>query len=169
MSQTAVTAQREVFAGSVDQHLSSHSYFNAESSAEIPFGVLVVATTTEGECKLPTDGKVPLGVVMHSNAYSKGDGDLDELGETGLKPSTSIAVLRKGTIRVQVEEAVTAGSAVRVRVVAGGGEQLGAFRTTADSTDCAVLAGAQYLTDGAEDGTALLELDMTAVAALNND
>jgi hypothetical protein len=169
MSQSEVNAQREVFAGVVDQHLSSQSYFNAETTAEIPFGVLVVATTTEGECKLPTDGTVPLGVVMHSHAYSKGSSDLDNLGDDGLKPSASVAVLRKGTIRVLLEEDVVAGEAVRVRVVADTGEQLGAFRTTADSTDCAVLAGAQYLEGGSDGGTALLEIDMNAVAALNND
>jgi hypothetical protein len=112
---------------------------------------------------------VPLGVSMHSHAYSKGDGDLDELGDDGLKPTASVAVLRKGTIRVLLEEDVAAGDPVRVRVVAGVGEQLGAFRTSADTTDCALCPFAQFVEGGSDGGTALLEIDMTAAAALNND
>lgn len=142
------------------------SYTSQESSAEIPFGVCVVLASNEDEgCQLPDgSGDVPLGVVVRSEAYARGT----ELGDTGLKPATTMGVLRKGTIWVATEDAVDPGDAVRVRKVAGVGEQLGKFRASADSTDCSVLTGATWLTSTSGAGIALLEVDMTA-ATLTSD
>lgn len=170
MSQTTMGAQDAVpFAGVVQsaEPGNPRSYTSEESSAEIPFGVMVVLSSgsEDNGAKLPDDsGDVPLGVVCHSHAHAKPT----ELGDTGLKPKATFGVLRKGTIWVQVEDAVDPGDAVRVRTVAGVGEQLGAFRAAADSTDTAVLTGAAWLTTAGAGGIALLELDMTA-ATLTSD
>lgn len=169
MSQTAVTTQdTNPFAGKIvtAEPGSPRSYTSEESSAEIPFGVLVVHGTNEDAGALLPDGSgdVPIGVVCHSHAHAKDT----ELGSTGLKPKATFGVLRKGVIWVAVEDAVDPGDAVRVRKVAGVGEQLGAFRAAADSTDCSVLTGAAWLTSTSGAGFAQLEVDMTA-ATLTSD
>lgn len=168
MSQTAVTNQDTTpFAGKVvtAEPGSPRSYTSQEASAEIPFGVLVVLGTDEDAGALLPDGSdVPLGVVCHSHAHAKDT----ELGATGLKPKATFGVLRKGVIWVATEDAVGPGDAVRVRKVAGVGEQLGAFRAAADSTDCSVLTGAAWLTSTSGAGFAQLEVDMTA-ATLTSD
>ena len=142
------------------------SYTNQEASAEIPFGVLVVqATDPDDGCKLPVAAAMPLGVVVHSHAYSYPG----QLGDTGLKPGVTMGVMRQGVIWVTVEDAVTPDDAVRVRLTAGVGEQQGAFRTAQDSTDCAVVAGCQFLTAAGAGDIAQLQVDMTKVAVLTAD
>lgn len=140
------------------------SYVNAESTAEIPFGVLVVQATDEDEsAKLPDGtGDVPYGVVCFSHAYARGT----ELGSTGLTPKTEMGVLGHGTIWVATEDAVDPGDAVRVRTSGTG--QLGAFRAAQDTTNTAVLTGARWLTSTSGAGVALLELNMTG-ATLTED
>jgi hypothetical protein len=140
------------------------SFVNAEASAEIPFGVMVCqGATDKAALKLNTSaaamaGDVLLGVVVHSHAYAVSG----ELGTTGLKPGVIMSVLRKGRVYVQVEEAVTPASAVKVRAVAAGAEVAGAFRDTADSTDCVDCSSfCRYRTTAAAAGFAELELDMT--------
>lgn len=169
MSQTTVADNMSnVFAGVLgDDNLGNYvrSYVNEEATAEMPFGVLVVQGTADGDALLPTATDQPLGVVVHSHRYAK-DG---ELGDDGVKPNAMIGVLRRGTIWVQPEETVAPGDAVRVRLTAGASEQVGAFRTTADGTDCAVITNAEWLTSGTSTTPALLEIDMNHEPALTAD
>lgn len=141
-----------------------NSYLNEEASAEIPFGVMVGQGVTDGGCLLlaATSDKL-IGVVMHSHAYAK---DL-ELGDDGLKPSVTVGVKAKGRAWVLVEEDVTPASDVLVRAVATGNEVAGAFRDTADASDCIdISAWARYvkssvtLADGSTK-VALVEFDVT--------
>lgn len=154
-----------VFAGMLAdaKDVEVDSFVSEEASAEIPFGVMVQQGTADnGALKLATSsasmaGKL-VGVVVHSHAYAKDT----ELGSTGLKPKTTLKVLTRGRIWVQVEEAVTPLSPVKVRAVATGGEVAGAFRDTADSTDCVDISKfARYLTTAGAAGFAILDLDMS--------
>lgn len=138
------------------------TYVSEEASAEIPFGVMLKQGSADNGCLLIADaGDVAefIGVAVHSNAYNKDN----ELGDTGVKPDVAIGVLQKGTIWVEVEEAVTPLSTVRVRMVATGDEVFGAFRDTADdTTDCANIGQfARYLTSASAGGLAQLQIDMT--------
>lgn len=140
------------------------SFVSEEASAEIPFGVMVVRGTDKNVgCLLPhtsaaASSDIMIGVVVHSHAYDKPL----ELGDTGLKPKTTVGVLVHGRIWVPVEETVAPGDAVRVRVIAAGAEVKGAFRTTADSTDTVnITAFARWVTGGAAGSVAELEVDMT--------
>jgi hypothetical protein len=142
------------------------SYKNTDT-AEIPFGCLVCldASAEDTAAKLPTDATIPAGVVVFSHKYAKPQ----ELGDTGLKTGTEMHVLRKGTIWVHVKEAVDPGDTVRVILDATDG-QIGSFATTSQGTgDSAVIAEACWLTSTSGAGVALLEVDFTTQAALNDD
>lgn len=67
-------------------------------------------------------------------------------------------VLAEGRVWVTAEETVTQGGPVYVRIVAGGGESRGAFRTTPDANDCALLLGARWGSSRTGSGLAVLEL-----------
>jgi hypothetical protein len=116
----------------------SGSFRNDEASAEIPFGTMVAssgihADGVRGAEQVDATDDALVGVVVRDHAY-----DIpNELGDTGLKPKVVMTVLEDGRIWVITEEAITDLEApVRVRAVAAGAEVLGAFRSTADSTDC---------------------------------
>jgi hypothetical protein len=152
--------------GDASGHKNVRSYVSEESSAEIPFGVMVVEGTDGAtQALLPhtsaaASEQIMLGVVQHSHYYAK---DI-ELGDVGLKPGATLGVRTHGTILVLIEENVAIGDDVRVRVVATGDEQAGAFRTTADDTsDCVdISAFARWVSAGtAAEGFAELEIDMT--------
>lgn len=162
MSQTTIGMQDTLPVAPGTLHgLSSHnrvrSLVNQESSAEIPFGVAVVQGTIDDGAKLPDGtGDVFKGVTVLHHGFAANSADL---GTTGMKPATMMSVLDSGQINVRVEDAVTPASAVRIRTTAGVGEQLGAFRSAADSTDCAVLTRARFLTSADAGGIAVLEID----------
>lgn len=92
----------------------------------IGFGLGVVQGTLDEQAKAPTviTQKV-LGVSIHKHI---------ENGDTLDK--RAFGVLRKGRIWVKVEEDVVAGDDVFMRAVITGVEVAGAFRASADSTDC---------------------------------
>ncbi len=168
MSQTSVSdSQSNVFAGVVGDDGPNYirSYVNEEATEEMAFGTLVVQGTADGDALLPTATDQPLGVVVHSHRYAKDN----DLGDTGVKPDVMIGVMRRGTIWVQPEEAVVPGNAVRIRITATGVEVVGAFRTTADGTDTAVITNAEWLTTGSATVPALLEIDMNHEPVLTAD
>jgi hypothetical protein len=161
--QTSVSIQQGVafdgMLGDASMLKDCRSYVNEEASAEIPFGVMVAQGTGDDGClKLAATSDKLIGIVVHSHSYQKDN----ELGSTGLKPTVVLSVLTRGKIWVPVEEAVTPASDVLVRAVAGGSEVAGAFRDTADSTDCIDISSwARYLTSTTAAGRALLEFDVT--------
>lgn len=142
---------------------------NAESSAEIPFGVFVASGGSVGDpgCILPAAAtlKLVLGVVLHSHAYSKGTSG--ELGTTGLKPKTAMNILVKGRVWVLSETTAAVGDPVFVRYASGaGGTQLGAVRNAAVSSETIDLTSkGRYVTSCTVSSApvlALIEVDMTA-------
>lgn len=69
----------------------------------------------------------------------------------------AVPVVEKGPVYVTSETAYADGDPVYVRLVAGVGETLGAFRATPDSTDCALLQGARFRRTGSA-GVAAIDL-----------
>ncbi len=172
--QTEVIPMVEAVAGLLADNSLSKDCLSAtseESSAEIPFGVMVCrGTEDDGVLLLNTSSAAMAtslaGIVVFGHSFSKPY----ELGDTGLKPFATFNVLSRGRIYVQVEEAVEIGDAVRVRAVATGDEVKGAFRTTSDSTDCVDISSfARYIRGADEDGLAIVEIDMVNAALADAD
>jgi hypothetical protein len=160
MAQTSyATAQSAAFPGMLADSTAkqTESFFNAEASAEIPFGVMVKQGTGDFTCNLLaaiTDNIV--GISHHSHTY--------EYGTTGggVVPKDPVNVLTKGRVWVTVEDACTPASTVFTRAVATGAEVKGAFRATADGTDTIQLYGARFITSAGAGGLAMLEFDLQA-------
>lgn len=182
MPQTSVATRMTVgLAGLIGNlegmaHATVVSATSTEASAEIPFGVMVQRGTPDGSAKLLSStaaamaaNNLLLGVVTHAQGYA----EPQELGDTdagGLKPGTTFGVLLKGPIYVVPEENVTPASDVRVRVVVTGNEVKGAFRATADASDCVeISAFARWMETGLAGSPTLLYIDMTNVALTTAD
>ena len=169
-SQTSVAAAAIGFAGMLadsDQAPRVASKINEEASAEIPFGTMVIRGTDEEmqALQLHTSAAAVAallaGVVVHDHSYAKDT----ELGTTGLKPGVTLNVLERGHVYVLTEETVTPGDAVRVRAVVSGNEVKGAFRTSADSTDCVNISKfARWVKGGTTTVPAVLEIDMVGAS-----
>lgn len=149
----------------------------AEASAEIPFGVMVCrdGTTPDTAKLLHTSAaamaanQLLVGVSTHGHSYAEPQ-ELADTDDGGLKPGTTFGALVEGPIWVLPEENVTPSSEVRVRVVVAGDEVAGAFRATADATDCVdVTPCARWMTSGSTTVPAILWLDMNHVALVTAD
>jgi len=144
---------------------------NGETSASIPFGVMV-QQSAQGEVKLLTGGTNKMaGIVVHDNDLNRGT-QVDDLGVM-IDAMCSIARRWRGYVLIEVTVAV--GDAVRTRHTATGNEQAGAFRNTADVTDCFNLSSVASWREGGTAsgsparGVALLEIDMTNAALIASD
>lgn len=172
--QTSIADPAIAYAGQLadnDQGARINSRLNAEVSAEMPFGIMVVRDTVnagqEDRCILlphtSAAAAAPLlaGITVRHDIYAKDT----QLGDTGVKPTNALEVMRRGRIYVFPEESVTPGDSVRVRVVTAGDEVKGAFRKSADATDCVDISKfAQWITSGSSSVPAVLEIDMVGQA-----
>ncbi len=132
------------------------SCVSEESSAEIRFGIAVKRGTADDGVLLCTATSNKFrGIVQQTHAIEK---DV-ELGTSGVKPKMQLDVAVEGVMYVLTEEDVTPTSAVRIRCVAGGSEVAGAFRATADSTDCYDISKFARWKGTYASGYALLEFD----------
>lgn len=135
---------------------------NDEVSAEIAFGRAVKfnSTSVATSAALPSDeSSIIAGIVVHSHRYLP----TTELGTTGLKPGVILNVLRKGRIKVTVEDAVQVGDRLWVRGVAGGDpEFLGGLLPADDGTDTVDCTNqGVFLTEASAGALAVLEVDFT--------
>lgn len=125
--------------------------FSAVTSLVIPAqsGTGGTATLGFGDVLGPLDGSVA-GVVPF------------DVSRTGLTYATTEAapLVRKGRVWMSSETSALQGRDVYVRMVAGGGESLGAVRATPDSNDCAILRGARFASSTAAAGLVLVELNL---------
>jgi len=133
-----------------------------ESSAEITRGLAVQTSITNSDygAKLitATTNKL-LGIALRSN-----DASDTELGTTGWKPGATFPVGRSGRYFVVIEENVAPGQSVRIRCAGTG--TAGAFRTTADATNCLDCTPfAKWVrTSLAADGVGEVDIDFTNAA-----
>lgn len=111
------------------------SYANAETVNEIPFGVFVKQGATPNAAiqldTVATDLAALIGVTVHSHAYHRNI----EVGTIGMKPKTTMGVLRRGVIWVMCETAMAVNGPIFIRAVAAGAEVPGAVRVDADTAD----------------------------------
>jgi hypothetical protein len=167
MSQTAVAAAPKIGLPGEPGDMQSakngrvDSRTSEEASAEIRTGIMVQAGTGDFGAKILTATTNKLvGITTRSHDF----GDL-ELGDTGYKPGATFGTARSERWFVRIEENVTPASDVRVRCVAAGAEIAGAFRATADSTDCIdITPCAKWVrTSLAADGIGEVEIDMSGI------
>ncbi|MCG8433481.1 MAG: hypothetical protein MJA83_05575 [Gammaproteobacteria bacterium] len=132
------------------------SYANGDAAA-VGFGLLVRADATNPEEQFQNfsaTSQVPLGVTVHQQAQQ--DPSLAGTGAVALLET--VGILRQGRIWVFVEEAISVGDAVFFRHTAGGGgSEIGAFRTDADTATADQLVQAQWLRGSTPQNVALLE------------
>lgn len=166
MSQTAVLATPlPGLPGDLGDHYTATdgdlvTAINGHASAGLVAGVAVAAASAEGEVTpmAASTGTIPFGIVLREFS------DPAKLAAAGgFAPDTLMTIGRRGRFWVYIEENVAIGGAVRVRHTAAGAEVAGAFRSSADSTDCTDLTpmGARWVTAGTAGGAALVEVDFT--------
>lgn len=128
-----------------------------ENATSAPYGI-AVARGTDPDLEVdhaPDAAGDILGVLSHSHANEVGADDLNQADQGKL-----VNVLHQGRVLVKVEDACTPASSVFVRVAAGGGgTQLGAFRTDADTATARAASGMRFLTSAGAGGLAVLEID----------
>lgn len=169
MSQTSVTDAPIGVPGDIaDLHTARNGRRPArtseEASAVILPGVMVKHGTGDYGClKLTATSNVLDGIAIRAHDFAVGS-EIDE-STGGYKPGCTFAVGQSGSYFVRIEEDVTPTSDVRVRCVATGNEVAGAFRATADSTDCVDLTGlARWVrTAAAADGVGELWIDLANI------
>jgi len=122
-----------------------------------PYGRAVCFSTTEGDFRACAATRVLAGILVRANDH--------ELDASGLPASEVGNILVEGSAWVVVEEAVVPGNPVRVRLTAGSGETVGAFRTGADSTDCALIPNAVYETAASTSGLARVRINLPGTSA----
>lgn len=132
----------------------------------VPFGVLVVEDMTglsDERAHLPqatgditTVGKVA-GISVHNHGVEQNKGGINNLG---YEPQSAMNLLKKGRIYVTVEDAVVKGGLPFVRFVAGATEQLGSFRSDADTSDAVALPNASYVTSAGAGELAVVEVNI---------
>ena len=170
MSQTSVASAMSLpFPGVIIEELLSCTLTSAEASAEIPFGVMVQGGASDDLALLLAGAAATdlMGIVGHSHRFAK----TNELGTSGLKPKVTFKGLRKGTLWVISEEAVTPQSTVRVRHTAGaGGTTLGQFRVAAVANETFNISSfARWRTSANALQPAKLEIDMTNASGVTAD
>lgn len=144
----------------------------------MPFGIVVSvmtsSPTSDKSVVLPTASLETLaGIVVHRHNYERTftlpDGTVaGELDSVGLVAGTTMSILRRGRIFVQVMQAVAVGDRPWVNVTVGSGSaytaqgQLGnAQDTTGSGLALDITKLGQYLSKTAALGIAKLEIDFT--------
>lgn len=169
MSQTTVLAAPLAgLPGDIgDQHTAEAgdiiTAINGHASAGLIAGIAVTKAAAEREVTpmVASTGTIPFGIVLRQF------GDPAQLAAAGgYAPDVAFPLGRKGRFWVYVEQDVTLTSDVRVRHTAAGAEIAGAFRATADSTDCTDLTdmGARWVVAGSAGGAAMVEIDFSNIS-----
>jgi hypothetical protein len=138
----------------------------------VPFGTFltqdtnITGTGAYNIARLPnaaidiTTERLGLGVSIHEQATENALAS-SGAAEVGYRTQSTMSLLRKGLIWVQVEDAVVPGGEVFVRFVAGaGGTQLGAFRSDADTASAGALPNARYKSGASAGGLAQLDINL---------
>lgn len=162
MSQTTYSTQPgESYAGMLGDSKETDIISRAlGGAANVEFGVMLAygANPTK-ECAPVADAgalKSLAGVAVHKHTPDRASLTDDE----GIVPDSMVDLLRKGRVWVSVEQAVTPGDSVYVRMVAAGAEVKGHFRKDADGADAIEIVGASWQSTTTGAGIALLDLNL---------
>jgi hypothetical protein len=130
--------------------VTSTKYFSRVTSLGIPAQAGTSGTATLGTAAgFTIDTNEVLGIVVRETSREPGNYvDADPL-----------PVATKGRFFATVEDAHESGDPVYVRFVAGVGEQLGAVRSSPDSTDCVRFTRAAIRSSGAAGALAAIEIN----------
>ena len=144
--------------------LGENDFISAvNQSVAVGFGLgLAQGSGADGRCKLPAaSGDVTnLFLGISALVQTKEQPYPSLSGPVQYPAGSDIAIMRKGRIWVQVEEAVVPMGPVFCRFASGaGGTQLGAFRTSADTATAAQVPHAVYRSTAAAQGFAVVELN----------
>jgi hypothetical protein len=134
------------------------SCYNRNGTA-IPFGLALVKGTGDRDVKLPVGGSVAadfMGLAEFTHAYK----NYDLASPLGIPIGGMVDVARKGRYLVQVDGTVVAGGPVFMRIAAGTGTQLGAFRGDADTASCVALTGLKFLSAATAGNLAIVEINI---------
>ena len=126
-------------------------------ASPIPLGVGVVQTAAE-YCGLPVTASTDadfVGVAIRNADSAVMDYD----NVTEYRAGDEVAILTKGYVWAEVEDAVSVNGSVYMRKTATAPEQAGAFRSDADGGDAIVLTGAKFKTATTGAGLALIKID----------
>ncbi len=126
------------------------------------FGVFVVKDENEGDqgVRLPRASGDITGTIGEGVIRADLTQESPRDATSGAHPVASmIDVIRRGRVWVVAEEAVEVGDDVFVRYASGsGGTQLGAFRSSADTSTAAALKGATWRTAAGAGELAIVEI-----------
>lgn len=129
----------------------------------IPFGRFVVQDDQgQDYCRLPyaaadVSGLSALGVAVHTHAIEQA---ANTANNTGYEFQSSISVLRKGRVYVDVETAVDPGDDVYIRHTVSGSTYLGAFRNDNDSGNATQVSSARFVSKAGAGETAIVEINL---------
>lgn len=139
------------------------SYQNGEASAAVPPG-LMVARNSELLAKLLVAATDALaGVVIHTHARN------NVSGQNGFESGAEMGVLEEGAVYVQCEQTVTVADPVYVRVAAGTGTVIGAFRKDSDNGTAVLVAGARFIAGGGVTNPPAVYFSAAVQAAASDD
>ena len=158
MAQTSYPTAPSIAIEGMLANLSPHtieSRTNSDSSAQISFGKLVKEDTLAPAvgvqpCTFPTD--VPAGIAVHSHAYERGTG----LDASGVKPTGSINMLRKGPLYVLAGATIATGDRLAYNPTTGKFVPTHTAGATIDTTAQAVARG-----PAVADGLLVADFDFT--------
>lgn len=155
MSQTSYSLTLPTSVAGLDSTMSGEKkiVLSMNNAAEVPFGRIVAKDSgVENGCELPAGGSaVLLGGAVRDLRVEDGSASTDNT----YAAKSSVPVMMKGRMWVEIDQNVTTDSAVYVRHTANGGNtKLGACRADADSSNAVLLAGARFISDGTAGGYA---------------
>lgn len=171
MSQITYSTQPGALAGGMLADIGPDlikSYKNT-TGAVLPFGVMVALGAADDRLKRltgPTDKLI--GVVCFEHGRSNQGENMTSAVPFGTSPDTDsyaipdkvmASVVRHGAVVVIVEDAVTCELEPFVRITAGAGEVVGAFRSDSDGGDAIRIKGARFITSAGAGEAAVLLLE----------
>lgn len=131
-----------------------------EEATGIPPGLGVVWGTEDNQVSLPSGTFGGADFVGFSVRRHKGRPDFALADNEDYQDEESIPVRRQGRLKVEVEDAFTAGGQVFVRHTAPGTEQLGAVRSDADTDEADSVTGVRFVTSGGAGEIGIIEINL---------
>lgn len=162
MSQTSYSINQPVAQAGQLYDLGPNDFISATDLTEVvPFGVALVQGAGDNQCHLPAaSGDIAKLLGVSVLVQTKEQALLTSI--VNYPVHSTISVLRKGRVWVQVEEAVVSMDPVFIRYAAGTGSQLGAFRKSADAGTAGQADGCVFRSSASTGGFAVVEFNLPA-------
>jgi len=136
-----------------------------QNAAAIPFGKFVCQDLVDDDkARLPvlttdvSNALLALGITCHTQAVEQ---FYDSDGGAGYALNAEMSIVRRGSVWVTVEEAVTVQDSPFARFTVSGVTTLGSIRKSADSGKAVAIPTARFLRGAALGGLALLDINLS--------